>query len=72
MMRLALAGLLAVALAGLGGAVASPQPGRANAADALTQMNVLAKSVGGTVGVAAIHVETGRTIEIQGRRPLPL
>jgi beta-lactamase class A len=72
MMRHALAGLLAAALTSLGGAVASPQPARVNAALALTQLNGLSKSVGGTVGIAAIHVETGRTIEVQGRRPLPL
>jgi beta-lactamase class A len=56
----------------LGAVMATAQPGRASAADALRQMNVLAKSVGGSVGVAAIHVETGRTMEVQGRRPLPL
>jgi beta-lactamase class A len=69
-MRHALVGMLA--LAGLGGAAASAQPGTASAAEASAHLNRLAKSVGGTVGIAAIHVETGRTIEVQGRRPLPL
>ena len=36
------------------------------------QLATIARSAGGTVGVAAIHVETGRTVEVQGRRPLPL
>ena len=71
-MRHALVGLLAVAVTSLGGAVAAAQPGRASAAEALAQLSGLSKSVGGTVAIAAIHVETGRTIEVQGRRPLPL
>lgn len=36
------------------------------------RLATIARSVGGTAGVAAIHVETGRTVEVQGRRPLPL
>jgi len=71
-MRSATGILLAASTALLGGA-ASPQPGGASSADTLTQrLGALSKSVGGTVGIAAVHVETGRTLEVQARRPLPL
>jgi len=66
-------GLVAVAVAGLGGAPASPGSDRAGDVDGLAQrLGQLARSVSGAVGVAAIHVETGRAVEVQGRRPLPL
>ena len=57
-----------------GAVQASLQASRPAAADpGLTQrLRQLSSSVGGTVGVAAIHVESGRTVEIQGRRALPL
>jgi beta-lactamase class A len=66
-------GVLAVAVASLGGIAAVPAVGRAeDAAGLAPRLGRLARSVGGTVGLAGIHVETGRTIEVQGRRPLPL
>ena len=71
----ALVGVIAAAVASFGAASAtSTQPAKAQAGDpALSQrVATIARSAGGTVGVAAIHVETGRTIEVQGRRPLPL
>jgi beta-lactamase class A len=71
----ALVGLIAASMTSFGGAsAASTQPAKPQAGDsALSQrLATIARSAGGTVGVAAIHVETGRTIEVQGRRPLPL
>jgi beta-lactamase class A len=71
----ALVGLIAAALTSFGGAsAASTQTAKPQAGDpALAQrLATIARSARGTVGVAAIHVETGRTIEVQGRRPLPL
>jgi beta-lactamase class A len=71
----AFVGLIAAAVTSFGGAsAASTQPAKPQAGDsALSQrLATIARSAGGTVGVAAIHVETGRTIEVQGRRPLPL
>ena len=70
--------VVGVAMAVCLGAVAFAQPsptdapGRAAAAAALARLNALARSVGGRVGIAAIHVETGRTLEVGGGRPLPL
>lgn len=67
---------VAVALIVGGAAVAdagaAAEPSRASSAAALARLHELARSVGGTVGVAAVHVETGRTMEVQGGRPLPL
>jgi beta-lactamase class A len=71
----ALMGLVVAAVAGTAGiSPASAQPGKPQAGDqALSQrLAAIAKTAGGTVGAAAIHVETGRTVEVQGRRPLPL
>lgn len=60
--------------AALGGAAASPQAGKPQPGDgALVQrLRAASRSVGGTVGIAIIHVDTGRTVEVAGRRPLPL
>jgi beta-lactamase class A len=50
------------------------QPQRGESADAeLTErLKTLCARAGGDVGVAVIQVETGRSVEIQGTRPLPL
>jgi beta-lactamase class A len=67
-----------VAAAGLAasllGAAAFPQASKQQPGDASLARTVrtASRSVGGTVGIAAVHVETGRTVEVQGRRPLPL
>jgi len=55
------------------GTLLSPASGSAEDNAALTQrLGQLAKSAGGAVGIAAIHVETGKTVEVQGRKPLAL
>lgn len=55
------------------GAAAFPQARPAEDVGGLSQrLRLLCRSVGGTVGAAVVHVETGRTIEVLGRRPLPL
>jgi beta-lactamase class A len=67
--------VVAVAVAvSLGAVPAFPQERPAPASDArlLQQLRALSRAAGDAVGMAAIHVETGRTIEVQGRRPLPL
>lgn len=67
--------VVAVAVAvSLGAVPAFPQARPAPTSDArlVQQLRALSRSVGGAVGMAAIHVETGRTIEVPGRRPLPL
>src|SRR5688500_10466902 len=53
---------------------AKPQAAKPEAGDAglAPRLATIARSAGGTVGVAAIHVETGRTVEVQGGRSLPL
>jgi beta-lactamase class A len=58
----------------LGGLPACAQESRPAAGDvALAQrLRALSRPAGGTVGIAAIHVESGRTVEVQGRRALPL
>ena len=58
----------------LSGAAASPEASKPQPGDgALAQrLRAASRSVGGTVGIAIIHVETGRTVEVQGARPLPL
>jgi beta-lactamase class A len=35
-------------------------------------LRAASQSIGGTVGIAAVHVETGRVVEVKGRSPLPL
>jgi len=42
------------------------------AADLGQRLRVISSPAGGTVGVAIIHVETGRVISIEGAKPLPL
>src|SRR4051794_6325761 len=70
--RPALLGLVGAAVTMFGApCAASAQPAQSQAGD-WQRLATIARSAGGTVGVAAIHVETGRTIEVQGRRPLPL
>jgi beta-lactamase class A len=56
------------------GAAAFPQSRRTQASDPrlVERLRGLCRSVGGAVGMAAIHVETERTIEVQGLRALPL
>jgi beta-lactamase class A len=70
----AVAGFLAVTLPVIlsspGGAV--PQSARTTAGPASAELIRLSRSVGGTVGIAAVHVESGRTVEVNGGRPLPL
>jgi beta-lactamase class A len=69
---IALAALTA-AVASLGGHSAGSGSAPAPGLGGLEQrLRVLSRSAGGTVGMAAIHVESGRTVEVQGRRPLPL
>src|SRR6267143_1774134 len=41
-------------------------------ADLAQRLRVISSRAGGTVGVAVIHVETGRLISIEGAKPLPL
>jgi len=49
-----------------------PRPAPTSEAALLRHLGGLSRSVGGTVGLAAVHVETGRTLEVQGKKPLPL
>jgi len=66
--------VVSVAIAvGLGAVPALPQARPpASHAGLVRQLRELSRSVGGTVGLAAIHVESGRTVEVNGQRPLPL
>ncbi len=41
-------------------------------ADLAERLRVISSRAGGTVGVAVIHVETGRVVSIDGAKPLPL
>ena len=41
-------------------------------ADLAQRLRVISSRAGGTVGVAVIHVETGRLVSIEGAKPLPL
>lgn len=73
---LVLAGIAGVALT-LGALRASPPapvPAQAPVTDAALaqRLRALSQPAGGTVGIAAVHVESGRTVEVQGRKPLPL
>jgi beta-lactamase class A len=51
-----------------------PQAAAAPAAEARLResLRVLSRAVGGTVGIAAVHVESGRVVEVGGQRPLAL
>jgi beta-lactamase class A len=62
-------GMAAALTAGPAVAPARPLPGDAALAGRLRE---LSRAVGGTVGIAAVHVQTGRTVEVQGARALPL
>jgi len=52
----------------------SPQPTKAQPGDAALaqRWRAASRSAGGVVGIAAVHVETGRAVEVLGRRPLAL
>jgi len=52
----------------------SPQPTKAQPGDAALaqRWRAASRSVGGVVGIAAVHVETGRAVEVLGRRLLAL
>ena len=67
----AMAAVLAAAhsVAQGGGAIG---PGAADGGAAAAELSRLSKAAGGTVGLAVIHVETGRTTEVNGGRSLPL
>src|SRR5881397_1408328 len=41
-------------------------------ADLAQRLRVISSRAAGTVGVAVIHVETGRVVSIDGAKPLPL
>jgi len=64
----------AAVAAALGAVPASPQAAKAQSGDGglAQRWRAASRSVGGTVGIAAVHVETGRAVEVQGRRPLAL
>lgn len=52
----------------------APSPARPEAADeALTQrFKTLSETAGGEIGVAVVHVESGRTVNFEGTKELPL
>lgn len=54
--------------------IAQPQPGQTAAVDGELneRLKTLCAGAGGDVGVAVIHVETGRSVDIEGAKPLPL
>jgi len=62
----------ALALLGFAGSSVHAAPPAAQADALAPRLRALSRPVGGNVGIAAIHVESGRTVEVQGGRPLPL
>jgi len=52
--------------------VAGPQSPDGFDAELAKRLRVLSSRAGGTVGVAVIHVETGRVVSIEGAKQLPL
>jgi beta-lactamase class A len=48
------------------------KPANSAEAELSERLRKLSVRAGGTVGVAVTHVETGRTVEVQGASPLPL
>jgi beta-lactamase class A len=52
--------------------IAEPRSPESFSADLAERLRLISSRAGGTVGVAVIHVETGRVVSIEGAKPLPL